>query len=77
MIDSNETIMYQDGCDSGYSEGFDDATEMMKTKLEYLKSFVQENGQKMSESKLPHRYYKAISVKKVIEIIDEMIKEEM
>ena len=30
MIDSNETIMYESGRDSGYKEGYDDCEEQMK-----------------------------------------------
>ena len=44
--------------------------------VEELKRQIRKNGQKMSESKLPHRYYKAISVRKVIEIIDGLLGEE-
>lgn len=36
MIDSNETIMYELGKDSGYQEGYDDCKEQMKEVIESM-----------------------------------------
>lgn len=36
MIDSNETIMYESGKDSGYQEGYDDCKEEMKEIIESM-----------------------------------------
>ena len=36
MIDSNETIMYENGRDLGYEEGFDDCKESLMDVIETL-----------------------------------------
>lgn len=36
MIDSNETIMYESGKDSGYEEGYSDCKEQMKEIIEAM-----------------------------------------
>lgn len=36
MIDSNETIMYESGRDSGYQEGYGDCEEQMKEIIEAM-----------------------------------------
>lgn len=36
MIDSNETIMYESGKNSGYEEGYNDCKEQMKEIIESM-----------------------------------------
>lgn len=33
MVDSNETIMYENGRDAGYSDGYDDGLKVGKTEI--------------------------------------------
>lgn len=40
MIDSNETIMYENGRDTGYDEGFDDCKESLMEVIETLANEV-------------------------------------
>lgn len=75
MVDSNEVLMYENGRLYGYDNGYGDAVEEFIRKLEIMKSKVRDNGCKMSESRLPHNYYKAISVRKTVNIINELIHE--
>ena len=52
-------------CDNCEYDGHDDTVNISNIIAE-----IKANGKIMSESKLPHNYYKAISVKKAIEIIE-------
>lgn len=43
MIDSNETIIYESGKDSGYQEGYDDCKEEMKEIIESMACEIAEH----------------------------------
>lgn len=44
--------------------------------VEKVIELINASGRKMSESKMPHNYYKAISVKRAVEIIRRCITDE-
>lgn len=64
MIDSNETLIYENGRDAGYSEGFESALETVKEKLdECVCTGEYPNGEDYRY--IPYEYYK--------EIMDELL----
>lgn len=59
MIDSNETIMYENGKDSGYSEGYETAIKIVKEKLdECVCTGEYPNGEDYKY--IPYEYYEEI-----------------
>lgn len=64
MVDSNETIMYENGRDAGYSDGFESALELVKEKLDGCVC-TGEYPSGEDYRYIPYEYYK--------EIMDELL----
>lgn len=65
MIDSNETIMYEYGRDSGYSDGYESAMRIVKENLdEWVCTGQYSNGKDYKY--IPYEYYEEI-MNKVID----------
>lgn len=59
MIDSNETIMYESGRDSGYIDGFNAALELVQEKLN--RCVVTGNYNSGKEYRyIPYEYYEEV-----------------
>ena len=59
MVDSNETVMYENGYDNGYSDGFRTLLEIVKEKLdECVCTCEYANGEDYKY--IPYEYYEEI-----------------